>query len=81
MALVGVAYEISGGAHSTPRFYIGAPAALIGLGVYWLSLPLWVFLDAKARGRQVWSWTTFIFIGNLVALLAYLITAKSEEHS
>ena len=79
VALIAVAYEISGGAHSKPAFFIGAPAALIGLAVYWLSLPLWVFLDARARGRQVWTWTTFIFIGNLVALLAYLLTAKSKK--
>lgn len=80
VALIGVAYEISGGAHSTPAFLIGAPVALVGLAVYWLSLPLWVFLDAKACGRQVWTWVTFVFIGNLVALLAYRITAKSEKH-
>ncbi|MFC1636873.1 hypothetical protein ACFL5Z_18775 [Planctomycetota bacterium] len=81
VALIGVAYEISGGAHTTLRFYIGAPAALVGLCIYWLSLPLWVFLDARARGRQVWAWTTFVFIGNFVALLAYLLATKSEKDS
>ena len=81
VALVGVAYEISGGAHSKPAFFLGAPAALIGLAVYWLSLPFWVYLDARVRRRQVWTWTTFVFVGNLIALMAYLLTARSKKDS
>ena len=45
----------------------------IGLMVYWLVLPWWVFLDAKARGERAWVWAMFVLLGNLVALFAYLL--------
>ena len=47
--------------------------ALLLLTVYWLSLPIWVYLDARERGERAWAWTMFALIGNLAALLAYLL--------
>ena len=29
-------------------------AFTVGLAVYWMALPLWVFLDARARGDRAW---------------------------
>lgn len=74
VALVGVAYDVSdwGGAPSA-----GWVALLLGglggFGLYWLALPLWVWLDARQRGERAWVWAVFVLIGNLVALLAYLL--------
>lgn len=74
VALVGVAYDVSD--------WAGAPSAgwlalllggLGGFGLYWLALPLWVWLDARQRGERAWVWAVFVLIGNLVALLAYLL--------
>lgn len=48
----------------------------VGLLVYWLALPWWVFLDAKGRGEKAWVWAMFVLLGNLVALLAYLLTRR-----
>jgi len=72
--LVGLTYEANPG--------VGAPSAvfivsmLVGftaLALYWLSLPLWVWLDARERGERAWAWAVFVLIGNLVALLAYIL--------
>ncbi len=45
----------------------------LGLLAYWLTLPWWVFLDARARGERAWVWAMFVLLGNLVALFAYLL--------
>ena len=41
--------------------------------MYWLSLPLWVLLDARERWDYAMVWAIFVLIGNLVALIAYLL--------
>ncbi len=76
------AYEINpqvGGAPSLGiiLMVLGVP---LGLGLYWLSLPIWVFLDAKGRGERAWVWAMFVLIGNLVALFAYIL-ARAPLHS
>ena len=48
----------------------------VGLLVYWLALPWWVFADAKVRGDKAWVWALFVALGNLVALLAYLLVRR-----
>jgi hypothetical protein len=50
-------------------FYLAAP-------IYWLALPLWVFLDARDRRERALAWGIFVLIGNLVALLAYLLATS-----
>jgi hypothetical protein len=77
VALVGVAYEVSdvlrnsgpGPIAAMLGFYLAAP-------IYWLSLPLWVFLDARERRERALAWGIFVLIGNLVALLAYLLATS-----
>lgn len=79
-ALVGVAYEISQSLNSPIRLHwmIILFGALGGLLVYWMSLPLWVFQAARERGEQAWAWAIFVFFGNLVGLIAYLLARKPE---
>ncbi len=43
------------------------------LGVYWLSVAAWTFLDARDRGEKAWVWTGFTLVGNVIALVAYLL--------
>ena len=78
VAMIGVAYEISGGAHITPGWKATMLAAVIGLGAYWLSLPLWVLFDARDRGERAWPWTTFLLLGNVVALTAYVLARAPQ---
>ena len=80
VALIGVAYDVS---EWVPA--IGWKLALllgvVGLGVYWLSLPLWVLLDARSRNERAWAWTAFVFMGNLMALIAYLLSRFPTKKS
>ena len=75
-AIIGIAYDVSptlsrpvsvGDAASVLAFFAG-------IAVYWFSLPLWVFLDARARGERAAVWAGFVLVGNFVALAAYLLT-------
>lgn len=80
-ALIGVAYDVSPAAGAAPT--AGWIASMLGLvlalGVYWLSLPLWVWLDARERGERAPVWAAFVFLGNLVALLAYLLARAPSQ--
>jgi len=80
LGFIGVSYDASPMLGSFPG--IGYAIALflipIGLIVYWLMLPWWVFLDAKARGERAWVWAMFVLLGNLVALFAYLLARQPE---
>ena len=51
----------------------------VGVVVYWLSLPLWVLCDALETGDRPLLWTVFVFFGNLVGLISYLLSRSSEE--
>jgi hypothetical protein len=72
VGLIGVAYEASTGTVGAVYIF-AAIVALAGLCLYWLSLPLWVFLDARQRGDHACAWAAFVLIGNLVALIAYVL--------
>lgn len=72
--LIGVAYDISPSIGGPGALYIASLLVLlVALGIYWLSLPLWVFMDARPRGEKAWEWAMFVLIGNLVALIAYIL--------
>jgi len=47
--------------------------SFVGLLGYWLALPLWTWLDARQRGDRAWTWSIFVLLGNVMALLAYLL--------
>ena len=85
VALVGVAYEVSDVIPKRGR--LGSIAGVLGFylaaAIYWLALPLWVFLDARDRRDRALAWGIFVLIGNLVALLAYLLATSrpSAGHS
>jgi hypothetical protein len=62
------------GGSVSPAYLAGLLVLLTGLAAYWLSLPFWVLLDAGPRGERAWVWAAFVLVGNLVALMAYLLT-------
>jgi hypothetical protein len=78
IGIIGLAY------HANPA--IGDPgvwyrasivATLLSFCIYWLSLPLWVLMDARQRGERARLWAAFVLFGNLVALIAYLLVRKT----
>lgn len=79
VGIIGLSYEVN------PQ--VGAPAAgeiartilfLLGLAVYWLSLPLWTWLDARRRGEPAALWAIFVLVANLVGLISYLIVIQKK---
>ncbi len=80
LGFIGVSYDANPTLGSFPGmgFAIALFLIPIGLIVYWLMLPWWVFLDAKVRGERAWVWAMFVFLGNLVALFAYLLARQPE---
>jgi hypothetical protein len=72
---VGIAYELGEPRQASVRILIGISLAVFFL-IYWLSLPLWVYYDSRERKSSGMLWTLFVFLGNLPALVAYLIWKK-----
>ena len=60
----------------TIKIYIIDLALIICFLIYWLSLPLWVYLDCREKNNKHFLWSIFVLIGNVPALIAYLITDK-----
>lgn len=79
VAIVGASYTVTGGVHDkwgpVGLILSGVPL-LFGFALYWLGVPLWVFLDARERGERGALWAAFVLLGNLVALLAYLLVQR-----
>lgn len=77
-ALVVLAYEVSPAVGATPdaAYLALLLSGLASFGVYWLGLPLWVALDARARGDATLLWGLLVFFTNLVGLIAYLIVIR-----
>ncbi len=54
----------------------------VALMIYWLAIPLWVMLDAPKYRERTLVWGLFTLIGNVVALLIYLLSrSRTEEQS
>lgn len=49
---------------------------LIALMLYWFSIPPWVALDARRRGERALVWSTFALLGNMMALVLYLLVRR-----
>ena len=82
VALIGITYDVSPATGSPGLAYKLLVAMLpLGLGVYWLALPAWVWLDARARGERAWVWAVFVLLGNLVATIAYILARAPGSHS
>jgi hypothetical protein len=77
LAVVGVAYETTGWTAGI-GWKMAVLVGVLSLLLYWLLLPLWVFLDGRARGDRAVPWAMFVLVGNLVALLAYLLTRPPD---
>jgi hypothetical protein len=63
------------GAHWwNPGFAFGFPGLIaIALLVLWIAVIIWVFRDAESRGMNGFLWALLVFIGNVLALIIYLI--------
>jgi hypothetical protein len=71
---IGITYDVNPAVGAPGAGWIAYVIGLVGaVLVYWLSLPAWVWLDARARGERAWAWAVFVLLGNLVALIAYLL--------
>jgi len=78
LGFIGLAYEASPavGAPASAGYIASLLGLLAALGVYWLSLAGWVYLDAASRGERALVWAIFVLIGNFVALIAYLLARR-----
>lgn len=83
VAYVGVTYDVNPTISAFPgALWVSLMVGfLLGLAVYWLSLPTWVWLDARARGERAWVWATFVLVGNLVALVTYILARRPTFQS
>ncbi len=58
VGILGAAYELSSDpGHVSPVWIGSVLIVLISLPMYWFSLPLWVFFDARKRGEKDLCWT------------------------
>ena len=75
-AILGVAYLASDAKLSIKpwMFYLFKFVFQISFLIYWLSIPLCVYFDAKQHGEWALVWAAFVLIGNVVALIAYILT-------
>ncbi|MFH1943059.1 MAG: zinc ribbon domain-containing protein [bacterium] len=51
---------------------------LLILTVLWIAVIVWVYKDAERRGMNGILWALLVFIGNLIALLIYLIVRSDN---
>jgi hypothetical protein len=58
---------------------IGGVIAVLSLGWLWFMLPTWVYVDAQERGvPRPLLWSLLTLIGNVFALMVYLISRPAE---
>jgi FlaG/FlaF family flagellin (archaellin) len=79
---IGAAYDANptiGG--TTTSYIIELLVFLVCMGIYWLALPIWTWLDARRRGEKAVIWAIFVLLGNLVALTAYLLVRSKPINS
>ncbi len=55
--------------------------ALIGLILFWLSIPAWIALDAEKRREKAAVWGIFGLLGNMIALVVYLLVRENGNPS
>ena len=55
--------------------------ALIGLILSWLSIPAWMTLDAQKRREKAAVWGIFGLLGNMIALVVYLLVRENGPPS
>lgn len=56
-------------------------AALAGFILFWLSIPAWMTLDAQKRREKAAVWGIFGLLGNMIALVVYLLVRENGQPS
>ena len=56
-------------------------AALAGFILFWLSIPAWMALDAQKRRERAAVWGLFGLLGNMIALVVYLLVRENGKPS
>lgn len=55
--------------------------ALVGFILFWLSIPAWMALDAQKRRERAAAWGLFGLLGNIIALVVYLLVRENGTPS
>ena len=55
--------------------------ALISLILFWLFIPAWMALDAQKRREKAAVWGIFGLLGNMIALVVYLLVRENGQPS
>ena len=53
--------------------------ALFSLLLFWLSIPAWMTLDAQKRRERAAIWGLFGLLGNMIALVVYLLVRENGQ--
>ena len=56
-------------------------AALASFILFWLSIPAWIALDAQKRREKAAVWGLFGLLGNMIALVVYLLVRENGQPS
>ncbi|MDE2734753.1 MAG: hypothetical protein OXI72_10205, partial [Gemmatimonadota bacterium] len=54
-------------------------AALASFILFWLFIPAWMALDAQKRREKTAVWGLFGLLGNMIALVVYLLVRENEH--
>ncbi|MCY3669094.1 MAG: hypothetical protein OXH81_25830 [Gemmatimonadetes bacterium] len=55
--------------------------ALVGFILFWLSIPAWMTLDAQKKRERAAVWGFFGLLGNMIALVVYLLVRENGQPS
>ena len=58
-----------------------AVVMLGSLSLFWLSIPAWMALDAQKRRERATAWGLFGLLGNMIALVVYLLVRENGQPS
>ncbi len=56
-------------------------AIAAGLIAFWGTIPSWMLLDARRRGERAAVWGLFGLLGNVMALVVYLLVRRDPEET
>lgn len=54
-------------------------AIAAGLIAFWITIPSWMLLDARRRGERAAAWGLFGLLGNVMALVIYLLVRRDPQ--
>ncbi len=61
---------------------ITVAVVMIGsLILFWLSIPAWMVLDTQKNRERAAAWGLFGLLGNMIALVVYLLVRENEQPS